>query len=783
MQRLTPGTKLTDVLTLVRILGEGGMGTVWLANHRMLGTEVAVKVMHPELGYRDPSLLERFAAEARAAAKIRHPHIVQMLDHGKTEDGTAWLSMELLEGESLGALLRREGAVPIPFAVTVIEQVASAVAKAHAAGIIHRDLKPENLQVLTVAGKPFVKVLDFGIAKATTQSSGMTATSAVFGTPAYMSPEQLLSTKKVDAGTDLWALSVIAYELLTGQLPFEGETSSAIAVAVAMGRFSPPSSLKRDLGTALDAWFFRAFERKATARFQSAEELGATFAQAVGAQAAGAHAASAHAASAQAAPSHPKPQGSGQLAASAALPKTKVVAPAFLAERGGAEVASSPRIPEAPAATFVQREEDSSVTLRIGLAVAGVALLGVLGVVYLSGEKDPSADARLADAKAEVDRKTANTDPNCKPGSGMKLIPAGTFTMGDDSDTSKAAQVTVAGFCMGTSEVTTSGYATCVQTGKCTAANTSGSCNAGVAGRGNHPINCVDWKQATAYCEAQGQRLPTKEEWEYAARGTDGRIYPWGNAEPAGQLCWNGEGNSLGKRNRHSTCAVASIPAGNSPFGLADMAGNVWEWTSTAYSATNADRVLRGGGWDNDNPSVVRSAIRPRLSPSNSADNLGFRCAASASVLGVGLAAPTASATPSAVVLPAPAALATPSAVTRTDKGKQAEVKAPTGDASVGGASVGGGAVANASSVVARMKGRFRSCYQAGLNSNPEMSGNVTLVATIGPNGEVLSVGGGGGGGFGAIVGCLKSVVQGASFSPPEGGKASVSIPITFVKQ
>ena len=118
-----------------------------------------------------------------------------------------------------------------------------------------------------------------------------------------------------------------------------------------------------------------------------------------------------------------------------------------------------------------------------------------------------------------------------------------------------------------------------------------------------------------------------------------------------------------------------------------------------------------------------------------------------------------------------------------TGEGKRAEVKGPTGDASVGGASVGGGAVANASSVVARMKGRFRSCYQAGLNSNPEMSGNVTLVATIGPNGEVLSVGGGGGGGLGAIVGCLKSIVQSASFSPPEGGKAIVSIPITFVKQ
>ena len=621
MQRLRPGTKLTDVLTLVRILGEGGMGTVWLANHRMLGTEVAVKVMHPELGYRDPSLLERFAAEAQAAAKIRHPHIVQMLDHGKTEDGTAWLSMELLEGESLGALLRREGAVPIPFAVTVIEQVASAVAKAHAAGIIHRDLKPENLQVLMVAGKPFVKVLDFGIAKATTQSSGMTATSAVFGTPAYMSPEQLLSTKKVDAGTDLWALSVIAYELLTGQLPFEGETSSAIAVAVAMGRFAPPSNLEPHLGPALDAWFFRAFERKATARFQSAEELGATFADATGAQAAG-----------------------------AALPKKKVVAPAFLAERGGAEVASSPRIPEAPAATFVEREEDSSAVWRYGLVIAGLVVVGVLGVVYLNGVRDPSVDTKTvadaktttsvaktpADAQLDVAKAAVDTEPTCKPNSGMKLIPAGTFTMGDAENTEKAGTVEVAAFCMDTTEVTTAAYATCVKSGNCTAAaRTSAknlSCNAGVAARGNHPINCVNWTQATAYCEAQGQRLPTEEEWEYAARGTDGRVYPWGNEAPGNQLCWNGEGNSLGKRNRHSTCAVASFPNGNSPFGLSDMSANVWEWVSSAYNATHADRVIRGASWYYFNPSIVRSTLRNRYNPSNQHDNLGFRCAGSLSL-------------------------------------------------------------------------------------------------------------------------------------------------------
>ena len=214
----------------------------------------------------------------------------------------------------------------------------------------------------------------------------------------------------------------------------------------------------------------------------------------------------------------------------------------------------------------------------------------------------------------------------------MVGIPAGTFTMGDDEHTSKAGQVTADAFCMDRTEVTTAAYATCVKSGKCTAANTGSACNADVAGRGSHPINCVDWNQATAYCEAQGQRLPTEEEWEYAARGTDGRVYPWGNAEPAGQLCWYGEGNSLGKGNRHSTCAVASFPAGNSPFGLSDMSGNVWEWTSSAYSATDAVRVIRGGSWRSDNPSFVRSANRSRCYPSSQYGSLGFRCAGSLSL-------------------------------------------------------------------------------------------------------------------------------------------------------
>ena len=221
----------------------------------------------------------------------------------------------------------------------------------------------------------------------------------------------------------------------------------------------------------------------------------------------------------------------------------------------------------------------------------------------------------------------ATPPPKCREG--MGLVPAAALVMRVDDYAARATDFAeVAAFCMDTTEVTAAAYATCVKSGKCTATPFHIGCNAIVINRGNHPINCVDWKQATAYCAAQGQRLPTEEEWEYAARGTDGRVYPWGDAEPAGQLCWNGEGNSLGKGKRDSTCAVASFPAGNSPFGLSDMSGNVLEWTSSAYNG-GAARVYRGGGWSAGVPSGVRSAIRFRDAPTDLYGDLGFRCAGS----------------------------------------------------------------------------------------------------------------------------------------------------------
>ncbi|MBM4374831.1 MAG: SUMF1/EgtB/PvdO family nonheme iron enzyme [Deltaproteobacteria bacterium] len=267
--------------------------------------------------------------------------------------------------------------------------------------------------------------------------------------------------------------------------------------------------------------------------------------------------------------------------------------------------------------------------LLVGTMVAGLGLAAWMTLP--AAAQNGNAPAKPAPSGSPSAAPSAKPAPvakhKCKPG--MVPIPAGTFTMGDDENTEKAGQVTVDAFCMNRTEVTTAAYAACVKAGKCTPADTEYGCNAGVAGRQNHPINCVDWNQADAYCTAQGLRLPTEEEWEYAARGTDGRLFPWGNAEPSKQLCWDGEGNDKGQGNRQSTCPVGAYPKGRSPFGLVDMVGNVWEWTSTQKGSY---RVRRGGSWGCVDPSCARSAFRHGDGPTHQRDDLGFRCAGSAAL-------------------------------------------------------------------------------------------------------------------------------------------------------
>jgi serine/threonine-protein kinase len=283
---------VSENVRLVRQIGEGGMGSVWLADHLGLEAQVAVKFMSPALACH-PAAVERFTREAKAAAHIRHPHVVQIFDSGvqpQAAGGLPYIVMEYLEGRDLETRLHDGGRLSLEEAALVVLQVARALDKAHEQGVVHRDIKAENIFLCgDDADEPFVKVLDFGIAKTANDGNvRVTNTGATLGTPSYMSPEQMLSAKNVDYRCDLWGLAVVAYYAVTGKLPFVGETYGAICLAVNRGRFRMPSRLRKSVPETLDAWFRRALARDPKSRYASARELGAAFAVAAEGMPAGA---------------------------------------------------------------------------------------------------------------------------------------------------------------------------------------------------------------------------------------------------------------------------------------------------------------------------------------------------------------------------------------------------------------------------------------------------------------------------------------------------------------
>jgi formylglycine-generating enzyme required for sulfatase activity len=388
---------------------------------------------------------------------------------------------------------------------------------------------------------------------------------------------------------------------------------------------------------------------------------------------------------------------------------------------------------------------------------------------------------------------------------GMAVLPGGTYVMGEMKET-----VTVAPFALDRTEVTVAMYSKCVGKGDCSAegvrtTNFWGTskwdrfCNWGKAGKREHPMNCVDWYQATAYCQWAGKRLPTEAEWEWAARGqARGTLYPWGNEPPEGRACWNRY--DFMRDTGTGTCAVAAFPTGDAPGGIHDLAGNVWEWTSTALDVdeevavvddavrrelagvrehrlvrvVSSARVNRGGSWGHDDPSFFRAAFRSRIGPSSRGGDLGFRCAR-----GPG---------------PTPEWLAVEATRRRDaeERRRQAEqqarseqrgphVKGPVGRASVGGAQVKGGSIANAAAVVAKMSAGFRRCYQKGLAENPEMKGSIRLRAKIGPHGEVLEVEPEGGAGLSdTVIKCIMARAASSQFAEPDDGSATVTIPVSL---
>ena len=270
------GTVLGGLYRVVGFIGAGGMGRVYEAVHEHLGKSFAVKVLS-EGRAKKPDALERFLREARSATQIEHEHIVKVVNFDKSEDGLVFIVMELLRGESLADRIKK-GPIPLDEALDLSLQTASALQAAHDAGVVHRDLKPENIFLTERNGRDFVKVLDFGISKFKTDEESevkLTATDQIMGTPLYISPELARGISDVDHRTDIYALGVITYEMLTGTPPFSGDNQFQLLWKHGNTPPEPPSSKnpKIAIPTRVEAAILRALEKEPSARFPEMNEF------------------------------------------------------------------------------------------------------------------------------------------------------------------------------------------------------------------------------------------------------------------------------------------------------------------------------------------------------------------------------------------------------------------------------------------------------------------------------------------------------------------------------
>jgi hypothetical protein len=280
-ETLAPGLLILDRFRLKRVLGSGGMGSVWEAAHLALGTDIAIKFLDSELSSRS-DIRSRFAQEATAAARIKSTHVVGILDYGFTAGGRGFIVMERLRGEDLGQHLARTYTMLPAELAPIIAQACRGLGKAHALGIIHRDIKPENLFLHDEEGAIVVKLLDFGIAKNVdaNEVTHKTDTGQILGTPLYMSPEQALG-RPLDTRSDLYSLAVVAYRCLAGRPPFVHRATGELIVSISTAIAPPPSSFNPGVSASLDAWFAAMLLKDPHARLcQTAADLGDSFAAA-----------------------------------------------------------------------------------------------------------------------------------------------------------------------------------------------------------------------------------------------------------------------------------------------------------------------------------------------------------------------------------------------------------------------------------------------------------------------------------------------------------------------
>ena len=266
---------VTPTVRLLRPLGEGGMGSIWVAEHLTERREVAVKFVWKELADRDPKILERFYREASVLSRLNSPHVVRLYERGRVDEQTPFIVMELLHGETLVDRIENEGALPLPLVNFIVSQIAAGLEHFHGQNIIHRDMKGENIFLLGAGQQTLVKILDFGLAKppGAPGEKKLTTAGTMIGTAEYMSPEQIISAKDVDQRADLWAYAVLVYITLCAALPFQGDRIPELFMAIRTAQFTPPTQLRDGLPETVDAFFAKCFDLNVHNRYQTAGEM------------------------------------------------------------------------------------------------------------------------------------------------------------------------------------------------------------------------------------------------------------------------------------------------------------------------------------------------------------------------------------------------------------------------------------------------------------------------------------------------------------------------------
>ena len=680
MRVVTPedrvGTLVRGKYRLLGVLGKGGMGAVYAAENVALRRPVALKFLLPHLTT-DADFVARFVSEARTASALRHPNVVDVLDVDVAEDGSPFLVMERLEGTSLAAHLARRGRLGPHEAWEILAPAMGAVALAHERGVVHRDLKPDNVFLHHVEGGLVPKILDFGIARVEGGlAAGLTGVGDVLGTAAYMAPEQAQG-RGVGPWSDVWAMGAIWFEALAGVLPYDferGVTPNVALVRIVTERARPLSSVAADVPSPIAAVVDAALAHDPSARppnMRALLELGGRAMREAGE-------------SAGRPPFEPSsivPRGSAPTLIAPSGPRTPAVPTPALPTPALPTPALAPPVAPAPSGPAAKpRSRVVLVVAAIGaltfLALGATALIALLvvGTTVSIEERERTArpihgEGDRSDA-AVIVHAALTSDSRCPEG--MAFVDGGQFMMGSPEDQGAEDEhprprVTLSAFCMDRTEVRVRAYATCVDAGACPEAPTTirfpegwqltpeqvrqheSWCNGRRQDRGDHPVNCVVWAQAEAYCAWRGALLPTEAQWEFAARGVHGRASPWGSAplDPSrANTCIGGCSASavpaIGPDGWRETAPVASFPAGNTPEGISDLVGNVYEWTRDWYGpyheewlldptgpSTGTQRIIRGGGWRSPDEVDARVQYRHHIRPIETGNDLGFRCVAS----------------------------------------------------------------------------------------------------------------------------------------------------------